>query len=219
MPEWWTYSLSDFLMFSPRTYYRQIELYNLAIWPAQLVGAGIGAAILAIVCRPTALRGRIVAGLLAGCWLWIAWAFHFERYAQISTGAPWFAAAFAVQALLLVGLGVVAGGVELRSARSPGGAIAIVLVMLAIVAYPFLAPLTGRAWTMAESFGVAPDPTAIATAATLALVKGRIRWVFLAIPLAWCLVSAATLGPLDAPEVWAVLVAMAFVLWVATRKS
>ena len=35
MPEWWTYSLSDFLMFSPRTYYRLFELHNAAIWPAQ----------------------------------------------------------------------------------------------------------------------------------------------------------------------------------------
>ena len=36
MSEWWTYSLSDFLLFSPRTYYRLLELYNLAIWPTQL---------------------------------------------------------------------------------------------------------------------------------------------------------------------------------------
>ena len=35
MSEWWTYSLSDFLLFSPRTYYRLFELYNLAIWPTQ----------------------------------------------------------------------------------------------------------------------------------------------------------------------------------------
>ena len=33
MSEWWTYSLSDFLLFSPRTYYRLFELYNLAVWP------------------------------------------------------------------------------------------------------------------------------------------------------------------------------------------
>jgi hypothetical protein len=31
MSEWWTYSLWDFLLFSPRTYYRLFELYNLAI--------------------------------------------------------------------------------------------------------------------------------------------------------------------------------------------
>ena len=33
MSEWWTYHLSDFLLFAPRTYYRLFELYNAAIWP------------------------------------------------------------------------------------------------------------------------------------------------------------------------------------------
>jgi hypothetical protein len=47
MSEWWTYSLSDLLMFSARTYYRLFELYNLAIWPAQLLAGTLGVAILA----------------------------------------------------------------------------------------------------------------------------------------------------------------------------
>ena len=46
MSEWWTYSLSDFLMFSARSYWRLTELYNRDVWPAQLValaaGVGIG---------------------------------------------------------------------------------------------------------------------------------------------------------------------------------
>ena len=57
MSEWWTYSLSDFLLFSPRTYYRLFELYNLAIWPAQILALALGLAILALW-----LRGGAVAG-------------------------------------------------------------------------------------------------------------------------------------------------------------
>src|SRR5258707_15614550 len=49
MSEWWTYRLTSFLLFSPRTYYRLLELYNLAIWPAQLAGAAIGVAIVALL--------------------------------------------------------------------------------------------------------------------------------------------------------------------------
>jgi hypothetical protein len=30
MSEWWTYTLSDFLLFSPRVYYRLFELHNRA---------------------------------------------------------------------------------------------------------------------------------------------------------------------------------------------
>ena len=56
MSEWWTYSLSDFLLFSPRTYYRLFELYNAAIWPAQMLALALGLAILALLRRPG--RGR-----------------------------------------------------------------------------------------------------------------------------------------------------------------
>jgi len=42
MSEWWTYRLSDLLLFSPRTYYRLFELYNAAIWPAQVLAVVIG---------------------------------------------------------------------------------------------------------------------------------------------------------------------------------
>ena len=109
MSEWWTYRLTSFLLFSPRTYYRLLELYNLAIWPAQLAGMAIGLAIVALLIGKRGYRDRIIAGLLAACWLWIAVAFHYQRYAQINWAATWFAVAFACQALLLVVVGVLPG--------------------------------------------------------------------------------------------------------------
>ena len=109
MSEWWTYRLTSFLLFSPRTYHRLFELYNIAIWPAQLAGAAVGVAIVAFLIGHRTHRDRVVAGLLAVCWLWVAWAFLYQRYAQINWAATWFAAAFAFEALLLVALGVFAG--------------------------------------------------------------------------------------------------------------
>ena len=45
--EWWTYSLSDLLLFSPRTYYRLFELYNEAVWPMH-VAAALGVPVVAV---------------------------------------------------------------------------------------------------------------------------------------------------------------------------
>ena len=87
MSEWWTYTLSDFLLFSPRTYYRLLELYNVAIWPAQIAGGAIGLGVVALLAAKRGRRDRLIAGLLAACWLWIAWAFHYQRYAQINWAA------------------------------------------------------------------------------------------------------------------------------------
>ncbi len=217
MSEWWTYTLSDFLLFSPRTYYRLVELYNLAIWPAQLAGVAIGLGVVALLAGRRGGRDGIIAGLLAACWLWIAWAFHYQRYAQINWAAPWFAAAFAFQALLLVVLGVLAGRIVWQPPSGGKRWIAISLVAITVLAYPLLAPLAGRAWTTAETFGVAADPTAIATVAALALVRGRIRWLLLVVPLLWCAAAAATLWAMDALEAVVVAGAALLALLPATR--
>jgi uncharacterized protein DUF6064 len=198
MSEWWTYRLTSFLLFSPRTYYRLLELYNIAIWPAQLAGVAIGLAIVALLMRGRGQRERIIAGLLAACWLWVAWAFHYQRYAQINWVAPWFAAAFTFQTLLLIVVGVLARQLVLQPSSRARLWIATSIVAISVLGYPLLAPLTGRAWTTAETFGVTPDPTAIATIAVLALVRGRIRWLLLAVPVLWCAVAAATLWAMNA---------------------
>jgi hypothetical protein len=215
MSEWWTYRLTSFLLFSPRTYYRLLELYNLAIWPAQLAGMAIGLAIVALLIGKRGHRDRIIAGLLAVCWLWVAWAFHHQRYAQINWAAPWFAAAFAFQALLLVVVGVLAGRLVLQPASGGKLRIATSIVAISALGYPLLALLAGRPWTTAETFGVAADPTAIASVAVLALIRGRIRWLLLVVPLLWCAVAAATLWAMNAPEALVVVAAAVLALWPA----
>jgi len=217
MSEWWTYRLTSFLLFSPRTYYRTIELYNLAIWPAQLAGLAIGLAIVALLIAKRNQRDRIIPGLLAACWLWVGWAFLYQRYAQINWVAPWFAAAFALQALLLVVLGVFAKRIVFGLPGDGKFWIATALVAIAVLGYPLLAPLAARPWTTVETFGVAPDPTAIATIAALALVRGRIRWLLLVVPLFWCVLSAATLWAMEDAQAVVVAAAALLALLLAAR--
>lgn len=219
MSEWWTYRLTSFLLFSPRTYYRLFERYNLDIWPAQLACLAIGLAMVALLVTNHRGRERIVAGLLAACWLWVAWAFHYERYTQINWVAPWFAAAFALQALLLVAVGVLAGRTTLRSPAGRAFWIAIALIAFAILGYPLLAPLAGRPWTTAEIFGAAPDPTAITTVAALSLVRSRLRWPLLVIPLLWCAATALTLCAMASPQVIVVVAAALLGLSPAVHRT
>jgi hypothetical protein len=212
MSEWWTYRLSDFLMFAPRTYYRLFELYNAETWPAPLLAIVAGFAVVGLAWRGT--HGRVVAGIFAVAWLFVAWAYHWERYAAINTAAPYYAAGFAAEGLLLLWFGLVRD--ELRPAfrRHSRGRVGVAMLIAAIVVlYPLLAALLGRPWTQAEIFGLAPDPTAIATLGVLLLASGRTGWL-LPLPLAWCAICAATLWTMDAAE--AVLPAAAGVSALAT---
>jgi hypothetical protein len=215
MSEWWTYTLGDFLLFSPRTYYRLLELYNLAIWPAQLVGIAIGLAIVALLATAHPQRGRLVAGLLALCWAWIAWAFHAERYAQINWAASWFAAAFALQAALLVVLGVFPGGVRLPSHDGASRRLGPAFIAVVVIGYPLLAPLAGRAWTTAEVFGTAADPTMIVTLAALVFVRWPARALLRVVPLLWGAIAVATLWAMAAWEAGVVAALTMLALFIA----
>jgi hypothetical protein len=198
MSEWWTYSLSDFLLFSPRTYYRLFELYNTDLWPAHVLALAAGLAVLASMVRDGGRWRSAASVLLAACWVWVAWAFLLGRYATINWAAAWFAGVFLAQAVLLVLAG--AGG-AVGSVPRPRRAGAITLLVFALAVYPLIGIAVGRPWTQAEVFAMAPDPTALGTLgfALLAPTAGR-RWLLLAIPLLWCAVSGATLWTMGASE-------------------
>lgn len=193
MSEWWTYTPDEFLLFSPATYWRLFELHNLDVWPTQVLALAAGVAMLALIRVRGVWHGRIASALLVGCWLWVAWAFHLHRYATINWAAGWFALAFSVQALLLTWIGVVRGRLAFDGAGAGGRRAGVALVVFALAGMPLLAPLSGRPWVQAELFGIAPDPTAIATLGVLLAADGRARWALMAVPLAWCAVSGVTL--------------------------
>jgi hypothetical protein len=197
MSEWWTYSLSDFLMFSARTYYRQFALMNREWWPLQLLMLGAGAVIMACMLRVRPAGPRIAFALLAVSWLCVTWIYHLQRYADINAGAPYFAAGFCIQAGLL---GWMALRKQLPSSTGRAHRIAILIVLLALTVYPMLAPADGRSWWQAEVFGLAPDPTVAATLG--ALLFWRAPWPLWIIPLLWCAAGSATLMQLRAPLPW-----------------
>ena len=216
MSEWWTYSLSSFLLFSPRTYYRLFELYNADIWPLQIVALALGVAILWLILRPAAWSGRAVAAILVACWLFVAWAYLLERYDSINFAARYFAIGFVLQAALLAWTGVIRDRLrfDLRDATARIG---LALIVYALAVHPLIPLFTGRPWTHAEIFGLAPDPTAIATLGVL-LAADRPRWHLLALPLLWCVISGLTLWTMEQPEAPISGVVVALVLITSLKR-
>jgi hypothetical protein len=212
----WSYRLSDFLLFSPRVYWRMFELHNQALWPLPLATLGLGVAMLALAILRRRQLGRPVAILLALAWAWVGWSFVWERYATINWTAAYAAPLFAIEALLLLTIGVREGlAFEARGTRSVGGTLLVVLAL----AYPLLAPLFGRSWQGAEFFGIAPDPTAIATLGFLLMARGKSILPLYPIPLLWCFASGLTLWAMADAQGWILaLVPTILVLAFATAR-
>ncbi len=230
MSEWWSYRPADFLLFSPDTYRRLFELYNGAVWPAHVVAIGVGLALAVIALRGRAWAASAVCALLAAGWLWVAWAFHWQRYVTINWAASAFAVGFAVEALLLLACGAFGGRLRLRSPRGRGGRVGLGLLLFAVLAEPALGPALGRPWLQAEVFGLTPDPTTVGTLGLLVMLRGvdaagqpartSVRtWVLWPIPLLWCGVSGLTLMAMQAPDAWLLPAAALLALLAAARSG
>ena len=85
------------------------------------------------------------------------------------------------------------------------------LLATAVIAYPLIAPLMGRPWTAAETFGIFPEPTALATLAVLACVP-RGGALLMIIPLLWCVLASEILWLLGSPDLFSPAAALAAVL-------
>jgi hypothetical protein len=225
MSEWWTYRPADFLMFAPPTYWRLFELHNEAWWPAQplLLLAGLAwTAWLARRAGPSAgaaLPLRVGAAGLAAASAFVATGFLLQRYAPINWAASAFAAGFLVQT---AGLAVLAAQPGLATApRRRRRRVGLLLCGWAVAGHPLLAAASGRPWTQAEVFGLAPDPTAIATLGVLLWASARSRPVrgllrtLAILPALWCAISAATLWTMGSPQGWVPAAALLAAAWAA----
>ena len=162
MSKWWTYRPGDFLLFSPRVYWRMFELHNAALWPVHVLTLAAGFAMVLVMLRPTRSRARWMALALAIIWAFVGWSFLWSRYAAINWAMAYVAPAFALQAALLLTVGTISNGLVLDQ-RDAVGSAGLFLAVIGVVAYPLLPPLFGRPWSGAEVFGIVPDPTAVAT--------------------------------------------------------
>lgn len=190
MSEWWSYRLSDFLMFSPRVYFRLIERYNQEFWPLHIAFLVAGLAAIAFAAKPESRFRGSVLPILAVAWLFCGWQFLWLRYATINWAASYAALAFFLQASLLMLTGLRKGEVAtVPSLRFAGTGLAL----FGLLAYPLLALSFNGSFAAVEIIGMMPDPTAITTLGTVLALKGARSWLLMPIPILWCTFSGLTL--------------------------
>lgn len=211
MSEWWTYRPEDFLLFSPRVYWRMFELQNAALWPVHVLILAAGLAIVLLVLRRPPGHGRWIALLLALIWILVGWSFLWNRYAAINWAIEYAAPLFVLQAVLLLIVGTAFGGLAFDRGGIAGW-IGLLLVAVGLFAYPLLPPIFGRLMSGAEIFGIAPDPTIIVTLGLLLTARGSLPFLLIPIPLLWLLLSGVTLRTMGDPQAWLPLLSVAMTL-------
>ena len=209
--DWSSYRIADFIPFTADVYFRLIERVGEAFWPLHLLTVAIG---LVTVLLALFGRGRAASVLLALVWGWVGVTFLIQRYAQLNWAGEYFGWGFLAQAALLALIALTGHGLA-TAGRPPGvsGWAGLALAVAGLLLYPLIAPLAGHGWFQAETFGIHPDPTAVATIGVLLLLlDGAWRWLAFVIPGLWCLISLLTLQVLDAQ--WTMLLGIFIVLGV-----
>lgn len=210
---WSSYSVEDFLPFTARTFFRLIERHNEALWPWQLVMLACGLVVGLYVLAGSNRRALFLLGVV---WVAVGTMYFFRSFSELIWVAEIFGWIFVAQGVLLGGAGLTGWAVEpgRRTLRTVSGILGVGLAAVGLLLYP-VAGLVGAesGWLRAEGFGVFPEPTAVTTLGLLfLLVRGPWIWVFLLLPILWCLVGGTVLWGLGAWQAWLPVSAAAIAL-------
>lgn len=218
MNAWQTYRLEDFIPFTPDIYWRLLERINETFWPLHILAVAVGLTALLL-----ALRGnkRMALALLAPAWLTSGIIFHWTYYAELNWAAPWFGWGFIAQAALLLALAFFAGSIKAHEAsKGLSTWIGTTVAAVALLGYPLIAATIGPGLSHAETYGLHPDPTAIATLGLLLiLLRGFTLWLTLLIPILWCVIGSLTLIAIDATGALIPLAAATIIAGIAIARS
>lgn len=196
-----SYSINDFLMYSPEIYYRLLARYNAAIWPLQVVALVGCFLMIGLLCRPQKRSGLVIGFMAACAWLWIGLVYFPGYYGTISWVAPYFSGLFVFEALLIA-VSVVRGSLcfacKLQGIRLVG----LVLFAGILLLMPGLAIVEGgRGEELEEMVWLTPDATVLATCA-LFLAASRSRWFLFLAPAIWTVLQGALLWAMESPGWW-----------------
>ncbi len=101
--------------------------------------------------------------------------------------------------MLLLVIGGAAGKLTFAQRHGWVRRAGLALFLFELGVHPLVGPLLGRSCGAIELFGIAPDPTVLATLGLL-LAADRMRFEMFVIPLLWCTVTGATLRTMQAPD-------------------
>lgn len=203
------------LAYSADVYFALMGQYNDAVWLARLLASLLGVIVVFLLFRPSRTATITIAAVLSLFWAWTGIAFHWFYFSAYYFMAPIFAGLFVLQALAIAWVAWRTPDLRFSVPQGVTGWTGATLLFLAMIVYPFFAPLSGRDWAQASMFGVSSATVVLFTLGLFVLSVPR-RWLMATIPLMWCAYSAyvawALPSPADAVLPLAGLIAVVVVL-------
>jgi hypothetical protein len=204
---YWSVELKEtfVLPFSRGEFFAVFEIYNSAIWPAQLAAYILGAAALLLLLRSNTATGRMISLILGIMWLWTGIFYHWIEFSRINEMAYVFGSVFVTQGASFIVYGTIQGRIKFTFRNDLAGWTGFAFIAYSMVLYPFIGRLAGESWMQIPEFGTAPCPVTIFTFGMLLFATPLFsRWM-LAIPFAWSIIGGSAAFLLNIPQDWVLL--------------
>ncbi|MEX2365133.1 MAG: DUF6064 family protein [Pseudohongiellaceae bacterium] len=206
MDFWFSYRLSDFILFSERVYWRLFEQVNNLVGVFLPVLIALGCLLLVGVWSRHRAVQLATAVLLAALWLSSAVLFLRLYYFPVNWVAGYAVPFFLLEAGLIVMLSITRRLTRAPLKTEPRVYLGFLLLVYAVIAHPFTSLIFGRSLSSAEIVGLAPDATAMATLGVLLIIaRPRVLWLLLPVPVVLLILSGLTLQTLGTQEAWVIL--------------
>lgn len=210
MQEILSYRLSDLLLFSQQSYWRQFELYNHWISPFQWLFYLYG--ILFLVTRLSRLPSftRPLFLVTVPLWLICSYGYLWQFYGAINWLAEYFIGLFVIQSILILWIGIVKYPCSKSKPSRFYDQTAILLCVLTLIVQPGVEYLHGRNWDQFSVFAATPDSLSYITLCFMLILRLPL-YFFLPVAI-WLVFSALTYLAMD--SVMALFPAFALVIFI-----
>jgi hypothetical protein len=192
--------------------------YNERIWPMQWVGYALSLLTLVPLVRPGKLWSRVVTGLLAFLWLWLALVFWWQAATGVAGMAMLYGPVvlFTVQGALFL-YALARDRLAYGRAGRVDTPIALAFIAYALIAYPLVGLAVGHVYPHSVLSPLFPCPAIILTFGILLLAE-RVPRYLLIIPALWGLsgILWAYLGMVE--DIGLVIAAVAGVILLVVRE-
>ena len=179
--------------------------YNVAVWPAQVVGYLLGLAMIGMLVRPSNAGNRLIGAGLAAMWIWTGVAYHGLHFSAINKAAWAFGALFVVQGILFLQAVVIGGRPRFGRPNGMAKWLGWVFVIYASAVYPLMGIWTGHRYPEMPMFGITPCPVTIFTFGLWLLTTTPVPRRLFVIPLLWSLIGGSAAFLLAVPQDWLLL--------------
>ena len=186
------------LPFSVEQFFRTIQAYNTAVWPAQVALLILALAALVLVHVRKSWSGAAISVILAVLWAWMALAYHLAFFTTINPAAYGFSAITLIGALTFLWQGLVRRRLDFKLTPGTRSVVGGILVAFALAVYPAWSVHAGHGYPSLPTFGL-PCPTTIFTVGLLSFLTTPYPRSPLLVPILWCLVGAQAVFFLDVP--------------------